>query len=40
MQFPNKNQSNSTPLDNLNKKQDELSWDSSPLVPDTDEIPF
>ena len=40
MQFPNKNQSNMTPSDNFNKKQDELSWDSSPLVPDTDEIPF
>ena len=40
VQFSNKNQSNSTPLNSLNKKQDELSWDSSPLVPDTDEIPF
>ena len=26
--------------DNIKKNEDAVTWDSSPLIPDTDDIPF
>tara|TARA_Y100001968_G_scaffold113443_1_gene102852 strand:+ start:1226 stop:1708 length:483 start_codon:yes stop_codon:yes gene_type:complete len=38
--LPNQNQPTTTSNNQGNQDQNDLSWNSSPLVPDTDEIPF
>ena len=39
-QYSSLNSSNSNDIKNRLSKENDLNWDTSPLVPDTDDIPF